>query len=263
MLCGQHNCSLLSVEQLVTDRGLVLSLVADHLLQLPAGEIIDGTIDLQAALIYRIDDRRDPLDDMHALFHIGPGDKSLLLLHAHALQRLRVLLPQRPQRLDEDIERCAKFSIAKGTSDTSAGAVPADDDMLDLQMGDSELDDCENAEIGGRDDVGDVAVGADIAGFETQDRGLWDTRVGAADPKDVGALDTDAVGKEVGFGLGVLVGPALVLLKSLLEGGFCVREGAVSGCVLGWCTDFGASDMHTRQLGRSSEGALQGYGCSE
>lgn len=53
--------------------------------------------------------------------------------------------------------------VAQGSGDTAAAVVAADDDVLDLEDVDGVLQDREAIEIGGDDDVGDVAVGEDLA----------------------------------------------------------------------------------------------------
>ena len=49
-------------------------------------------------------------------------------------------------------------------------------------MDDGVFNDGENVEVGGGDDVGNVAVDEDFAGLETEERGFGDTRVRAAKP---------------------------------------------------------------------------------
>jgi hypothetical protein len=70
--------------------------------------------------------------------------------------------------------------------------------MLDLEVDDGVLDDGEGGQVGGGEDVGDVAVDEDVAGFETEDGGFGDAGVGAADPEDFGGLAFGEGGEEVG-----------------------------------------------------------------
>ena len=60
--------------------------------------------------------------------------------------------------------------------------MPADDDVLDLEVLHGVLDDGEGVEVSGDQDVGDVAVDEDVAGVEAEDGGLRAARVGASDP---------------------------------------------------------------------------------
>jgi len=93
--------------------------------------------------------------------------------------------------------------------------------VLDAEVLDAVLHDAEQADVGLVDDVGDVAVGEDVAGLEAEDGGLRDAGVGAADPEDLGRLALTAFGKEVGVFLGRLLGPTLVGLEGLFERGVC------------------------------------------
>lgn len=70
--------------------------------------------------------------------------------------------------------------------------------MLHLEVHDSEFDDTERGEVGGRQDVCNVAVHEDVAGFQAEDCGLWDAGVGAANPQDFGGLAFGEGGQEVG-----------------------------------------------------------------
>ncbi len=60
------------------------------------------------------------------------------------------------------------------------------------------LDYAEGGQVGGGEDVGDVAVGEDGAGGEVQERGFGDAGVGAAEPEDLGVLAFCEGGEEVG-----------------------------------------------------------------
>ena len=58
----------------------------------------------------------------------------------------------------------------------------AEDDVLDLEVGDGELECGGGVDVGGRDDGSEVAVGENVAGLAAEDGGLGDAGVGAADP---------------------------------------------------------------------------------
>lgn len=70
--------------------------------------------------------------------------------------------------------------------------------MLDLQVLDGILDDRAGVDVGRADDVGNVAVDEDITWLQTEDRGLGDARVGAAEPEDCGRLPSREGGEEGG-----------------------------------------------------------------
>ena len=92
----------------------------------------------------------------------------------------------------------------------------ADHNVLDLDVLDRELDDAQQAQVGGVDDVGDVAVGEDIAGLEAEDGGLGFARIGAAEPEDLGRLAFGEGGEEFGVGVGGFFGPFVVVLEAQL-----------------------------------------------
>lgn len=81
-----------------------------------------------------------------------------------------------------DVEDAAHGAVAEGGLDHVATSVAAEDDVLDLQVDDGVLDDGEGVEVGGGDDVGDVAVDEDVAWLKAEDGGLGDASVGAAEP---------------------------------------------------------------------------------
>ena len=68
------------------------------------------------------------------------------------------------------------------------------------------------------EDVGDVAVDEDVAGFEAEEGGFGDAGVGAADPEDLGVLAGGEGGEEGRFRLGGLLGPFFVGGEGGLEG---------------------------------------------
>lgn len=74
------------------------------------------------------------------------------------------------------------------------------------------------ADVGRRQDVGDVAVHEDVARVEAEEGGLGDAGVGAAEPEDLRLLALREGGEEVGLGLGGRLGPFLVVLEGDLEG---------------------------------------------
>ena len=67
-----------------------------------------------------------------------------------------------------------------GGLDAAAAVVAADDDVLDVQVADRVVDHGHDVEVGGADQVGDVAVDEHLAGFEAGDGFGGDARVGAA-----------------------------------------------------------------------------------
>jgi hypothetical protein len=75
--------------------------------------------------------------------------------------------------------------------------VPAENDVLDFEVGDGVLDDGRGVDVGWGDDVGDVAVDEDVAGLEAEDGGFGAARVGAAEPDwKLTRIRWDYVGRE-------------------------------------------------------------------
>lgn len=64
----------------------------------------------------------------------------------------------------------------------------ADDDVADAQMAHGVLDHRRGAQVRGVQHVGDVAVDEDVAGLEAQHGCFRASRVGAADPENLGLL---------------------------------------------------------------------------
>jgi len=85
--------------------------------------------------------------------------------------------------------------------------------MLDLEVDDGVLDDGEGGQVGGCQDVCDVAMDEDIAGLEAEDGCFGDAGVGAADPEDFGRLAFGEGGEEVGVFFGDGGGPGFVGLE--------------------------------------------------
>lgn len=175
---------------------------------------------LHAPLAHGVNHRRYPLEVVHPREDVLLREESAPLGRVHALQVIRVLLPQRAQRLQPDVEDI-ELRVGQRGGDAAARRVPADDDVLDLEVEDGELDDGQQADVGGVDDVGDVAVREDVAGLAAEDDALGDSRVGAAQPEDRGSLAFGVGGKEVGIFLLNLGGPLFVGLERFVESVAC------------------------------------------
>ena len=96
--------------------------------------------------------------------------------------------------------------------------MPADDDVLNLEVGDRVGDDALAVDVGRGQDVCDVAVDEDVAGPEAKHGGFGDAGVGAADPEDLGLLAGGEGGEEVWGSDGGLLGPLLVFGNGGVEG---------------------------------------------
>lgn len=209
--------------------GLVV-LGSVDLLKVTAVQPVQKTVDLETAVLDRVDDSRDAPEVVHASLHVQLGQSILLVLSAQLAQSIGVLLANLAHGLEPDVED-VELVVGQGGLDASAGGVAAEDDVLDLEVLDAELDGGEEGDVGGVDDVGDVAQDEDLAGLLVQHGGLGDARVAAADPQDVGGLALGAVLEELGVFGGDVAGPDLVGLERGLEGVIWRGIGGQSGCV--------------------------------
>lgn len=90
--------------------------------------------------------------------------------------------------------------------------------MFDLEVGDGVLDHGRGVDVGGGDDVGDVAVDEDITGLHAEDGGLGAARVGATDPEDLGRLAAGQLGEELGVLMSLVASPSIVGAQGIVEG---------------------------------------------
>lgn len=190
------------------------------------GQPVQQTVNLQSALPDGVDNSRNAPEVVHTLLHVQLGERVLLVLRAERVQGIGVLLADLTHGLEPDVQD-VELVVGESGLDTSAGGVAAQDDVLDLEVLDAELDGGQQGDVGRVDNVGDVAQDEDLTGLLTQDGGLGDTRVAAADPQDVGRLALGAVLEELGVFGGNVLGPNLVGLE---RGGESVvwRSGGVS-----------------------------------
>ncbi len=87
--------------------------------------------------------------------------------------------------------------------------------MLHFEVHDRVLDDAQGGQVGRVEDVGNVAVHEDVAGFQAEDGGFGDAAVGAADPEDARSLAFGEGGEEGGVGAGCVGGPCAVRGKDV------------------------------------------------
>lgn len=110
----------------------------------------------------------------------------------------------------------------------------AHDDMFDLEVRDGVGDDALAVDVGGGENIGDVAVDEDVAGLEAEDGGFGDAGVGAADPEDLRVLARGEGGEEGGVGGGGGLGPLFVLVEGEFEGVCGVGGGGVRFFFFNW-----------------------------
>lgn len=156
-------------------------LLASNLSQCTTSQIVDHTVNLEASLLHGIDDSGVPSDNLNTSLNVQLTHVCSLLRALKLRELIGVLLAQFSQRLEPDIEQ-AQLIIAQSTSNSTAGSVSAEHNVLDAEVGDGVVDDGERAEIGSVDDVGDVAVGEDITRLHAEKGRLRHTGVGASQP---------------------------------------------------------------------------------
>lgn len=185
----------------------------------------------QPPLLPRLNDLRILPQSLHAISHIRlhQPQRPLFGIQLVPPMRARQLHSQFPDRSQPGIND-AQFRITQGGSDAAAAGVAAHDDVLHFQVQDRIHDDGLGGEVRGREHVGDVAVHEDVAGLETQDGGLGDAGVGAAEPEDGWMLAGCEGGEEIGMVVGGCVGPLSVLLQGAGQ--------AVGGCDMGTYLSF-------------------------
>lgn len=190
--------------------GLILGSV--NLLQVTIGELVKQTVNFETTVLDGVDDSRDTPEVLHTLLDVQSCERILLLLTAELAESLGVLLADLAHGLEPDVED-VELVVGQGSLDTSAGSVAAEDDVLDLEVLDAELDGGEEGDVGGVDDVGDVAQHENLTGLLAQHGGLGDARVAASYPENVGSLALCAVLEELGVFGGDVGGPDLVGLE--------------------------------------------------
>ena len=132
----------------------------------PGPNIINHTMNLQPTLMHPLNNIGILLQRLHPLPNIRLHQLPHLSLIIQPVPRPRILQSQFPQRHQPRIYD-AEFRIIHGCRAPAAGGVAAEHDVFDVEVFDGVLDYGEGVEVGGREDVGDVAVDEDVAGFET------------------------------------------------------------------------------------------------
>jgi len=198
-----------------------------NLLQVSVGELVQQAVNLQSTVLDSVDHSRDTPKVLHTLLNVQPGERILLLTSIELAESFGVLLADLAHGLEPDVED-VELVVGEGGLDASAGGVAAEDDVLDLEVLDAELDGRQQGDVGGVDDVGDVAQHEDLTGLLAQHGGLGDARVAASYPENVRGLAFGAVLEELGVFGGDVRGPDLVGLERGGELVFCEEEGSIS-----------------------------------
>lgn len=157
----------------------------------------------------------------------------LPLLRPLQLRQLgRMLQPQLAQRCKPRINLAQLLRVERGR-DTSARRMPADNDMLHLEVNNSILQRTKQRKIRAVEDIRNVAVHKHLARPAPQDGRLGDARVAASDPEDLGGLSLAQALEEGRVRLAHAGGPVAVGGEegrdAVVGGGVCWRKGRFSG----------------------------------
>lgn len=149
----------------------------------PAGNVKEAAVDLQAALFDVVLDGGVGQQDLDAGLDVelGNADGALLVV-LNGVELILVSVAQRLERRQPGVQDTADTAVGQGGRGAAAGRVAAQHNVLHLEVGDGILDDGRGVDVGGGDDVGNVAVDKDVAGLQAQDGGLGTARVRAAKP---------------------------------------------------------------------------------
>jgi hypothetical protein len=155
--------------------------------QLPGADVVDEAMHLQVTLCDSVNYGRILQQHLDTAPDVKLNQLQSSLFLVQALKQNQILSSQSPQGHQPRVDETKPFVI-EGGSDTTAGSMAADDDMLDLQILDCVLDDRKRVDIRWDDNVGDVAMAKDLSRLQAQDGCLGTSGVGAADPEDLRSL---------------------------------------------------------------------------
>ena len=177
-----------------------MSRAAPELLDASAADIKEHTMDLEAALRNGFPDRRVVHEHLDSRLDVELGDADdTLLLVGDGVELLGVVVADRLEREQPGVKDTADAAVRESARGAAAGRVAAENNVLDLEVGDSVLDHGSGVDVGGGDNVGNVAVDKDVTGLHAQDCGLGAARVRATDPDCCDHVRMDRRGtREVG-----------------------------------------------------------------
>ena len=155
-------------------------------LELAVLDVVDDTVELKVALVHGVDNGRVHSENLQtAQYVVLAESQGLVTLSVHLLQLVCVFHSQLAHGLQPNVQQ-TKSSVSESGINTTAAGVAADENVLNLEVCDGEFNDGQRVDVGGGDDVGDVAVDENLTRLQAQDGRLGDTRVGTADPENLG-----------------------------------------------------------------------------
>jgi len=93
----------------------------------------------------------------------------------------------------------------------------AEDDVLNFEVHNGVFNDGGGVDVGGGDDIGDVAVDENVAGLEAEEGGFGDARVGTAEPENSRRLPSSELREEVGVLVIFIACPCSIRAQGIAE----------------------------------------------
>lgn len=166
LLCGESSQTLL--ESVLVLRGL------DDL-ELAVLDVVNDTVQLQVALGHGVDDGGVHSENLQTAQDVVLTESvGLVTLASHLLQLVCVVHSELAHGLQPNVKQTKSVVCKSGVNTTTAG-VATDKNVFDLEVGNGEFDDGQRVDVGGLDDVGNVAVDKDLTRLQAQDGRLGDT----------------------------------------------------------------------------------------
>lgn len=184
---------------------------ADLLEQTTSG-VVDHSVDLEVSLALGLDDDGVSLEVVDLGAHVELHEAGTLVLGVldgvqHGLVS-HLCVSDGSQPVVDDTQLLG----GQRRPHSSTVVVTADNDVSDLENLDGELDDRERREVRVGQQVGDVSMHKHLSGQQIQ-TGLSGSRVGAANPQNLGSLALGVGGEQRGSHRRDSVGPFFVSLQ--------------------------------------------------
>lgn len=163
--------------------GLRLGVAEPEVPDLAAADVEDAPVDLEPAVADRLLDGEVGHEHLDARLDVELRDAHpALLVVADGRQLVGVGVAHRLERRQPRVEDAAHPRVRQRRRRAAARRVPAQHDVLDLEVRHRVLDHRRRVDVGRRDDVGDVAVHEHVARLEAEDRRLGAAGVGTTEP---------------------------------------------------------------------------------
>jgi hypothetical protein len=168
-MCRLHLCSRLCGEGSQTLLQSVFLLGGLDNLELSVLDVVDDTVQLQVALSHGVDDGGVHSQSVETAQDVVLTESvGLRSLRLHLLQLFGVLHSELAHGLQPNVEQ-TKSGVSESGIDTATAGVAADENVFDLEVSNGELNNGKRVDVGGCDDVGNVAVDKDLTRLQAQD----------------------------------------------------------------------------------------------